>query len=68
MHTWALDHMAWIKQISKTILEKKKIPVMDYLLNLYTSGVKLVEIGLLIVSRIYDLKLCILMKNHNGVP
>ena len=56
--------MAWIKQISKTILEKKKIPVMDYLLNLSTSGVKLDKIGLLIVSCMYDLKLCILMKDH----
>ena len=68
MHTWALNHMAWIKQISKTILEQKKIPVTDYLLNLSTSGVKLDKIGLLIVSCMYNLKLCILMKDHYCCP
>ena len=51
--------MAWIKQISK-----KKLQVMDYLLNLSTSGVKLDEIGLLIVSHMYNPKLCVLMKDH----
>ena len=68
LHTWALNHMAWIKKISKSILERKKIPVMDYLLNLSTSGVKLDEIGILIVSCMYDLKLCILMKDHYWCP
>ena len=64
LHTWTLYHLVWIKKISKSILERKKVPVMDYLLNLSTSGVKLDEIGILIVSHMYDLKLCILMKDH----
>ena len=68
LHTWALNHMAWIKKISKSILESKKILVTDYLLNLTTSGVKLDEIGTLIVSHMYDLKLCILMKDHYWCP
>ena len=60
--------MAWIKKISKSILERKKIPVTDYLLNLSTSGVKLDEIRILIVSHMYDLKLGILMKDHYWCP
>ena len=60
--------MGWIDQISKTILEKKKLPVTDYLLNLSTSGVPLDEIGILIVSRMYNLKVCVLVKDHYWCP
>ena len=60
--------MGWIDQISKTILEKKKLLVTDYLLNISTSGMPLDEIGILIVSRMYDLKVCVLMKDHYWYP
>ena len=59
--------MGWIDQISKTILEKK-LPVTDYLLNISTSGMPLDEIGILIVSRMYDLKVCVLMRDHYWCP
>ena len=42
--------------------------VTDYLLNTSTSGVPLDEIGILIVSRMYDLKVCVLMKDHYWCP
>ena len=47
---------------------KKKLRVTDYLLNISTSGVPLDEIGILIVSRMYDLKVCVLMKDHYWCP
>ena len=52
------------EKISKDILTCKKLTLDDYISTVSTPRVPIDEISLLILTRMYHLKLCVLLKNH----
>ena len=61
---WVKVHKTFMDTISKNILSKKKLNLDDYILTICTPGVPFDEIGLLMLCRMYHLKLCVLLENH----
>ena len=61
---WVKKHKNFMEKISKDILTRKKLTLDDYISTVLTPGVPIDEIGLLILTRIYHLKLSVLLKNH----
>ena len=61
---WVSKHRDFVEKISKDILTRKKLTLDDYISTVSTPGVPIDEIGLLILTRMYHLKLCVLLRNH----
>ena len=56
---WVKGHRGFLETISQNILTKKKINLQDYISTICTPGVPFYEIGLLLLCRMYHLKLCV---------
>ena len=61
---WVMGHKGFVETISKNTLSKKKISLEDCILTICTPGVPFYEIGLILLCRMYHLKLCVLLENH----
>ena len=61
---WTKKHHAFVEKISKDILDKQKLSVNDYVQTISSKGIPIDEIGLLILTRMYHLKLCMILKTH----
>ena len=61
---WIKKHYTFVEKISKAFLQWKKLSLESYIETVSTPGVPIDKIGLLILARMYHLKLCVLLKNH----
>ena len=61
---WASNHLGWIRKVSKAMIEDKGYCVESYVNALAQPNVVCDEMGLLILSRMYELKLCVLFERN----
>ena len=55
---WTKKHHTFVDKISEDILQCKKLTLESYIETVLTPGVPIDEIGLIILARMYHLKLC----------
>ena len=65
MSAWILIHHNWLEHISKDILNMKKHQLDDYISDVQMPGFKMDEISILLITRMYHLKVAVLME-HTG--
>ena len=63
MSAWILRHCDWLECISKDILNMKKHQLDDYISDVQMPGFKMDEISILLIARMYHLKVAVLMGN-----
>ena len=62
MACWILNHLTWVRSISRSLLQKKGLDIKDYLTYIITKGTPFDEISLLIFCRMYKVHLAVISK------
>ena len=57
------SHIEWVGRIGKTVLDKKKLAVEDYVNSLAEGTIPLDQLGILCVARNWHIHICVFLKS-----